>query len=296
MSEPVLALRKILFPIDFSARCVWFAPYVGDVARKFGSEVTLFHALDMYDAFGYGAASRTTIYGACETEVRRQHQSALAKFGEEVFAGVTAVRVAETGEPAERIIRYAEEHGTNVIFMPTHGRGKFRQLLLGSVTSKVLHDARIPVWVSAHCDSESGSASTTHRIRSIICAVDLSPDATRVIRTAAVIATGYGAAVRIVHSIPARDPGISDTREQCFRQFLFDTAIEQLSARQKEAGTHFEIFIRQGCVATALKGEVENSDADLVVIGRGRLQEFLGRLRTNVGSIVRESPCPVLSV
>lgn len=288
--------RKILFPIDFSARCVWFAPYVGDVARKFGSQVTLFHALDMYDAFGYGAASGTTVYGACETELRRQRQSALAEFGEEAFAGVSTVRVAETGEPAERIISYSEEHGTDAIFMPTHGRGRFRQLLLGSVTSKVLHDARIPVWTSAHCDSPDDSATTTHCIRSIICAVDLSPDAARVIRTAAALAGEYGAAVRIVHAIPAPEAGNSDTRDESFRQFLFETAAEKLAAHQKEAGTRFETCIRQGRVAMAVKVIAANSKADLVVIGRGRLQEFLGRLRTNVGAIVRESPCPVLSV
>ncbi|MBV9223365.1 MAG: hypothetical protein JOY85_05020 [Acidobacteriaceae bacterium] len=36
--------------------------------------------------------------------------------------------------------------------------------------------------------------------------------------------------------------------------------------------------------------------AQLVVIGRGRMQGFLGRLRTNVSAILRESPCPVLSL
>jgi hypothetical protein len=32
------------------------------------------------------------------------------------------------------------------------------------------------------------------------------------------------------------------------------------------------------------------------LISRGRMQEFLGRPRTNVSAIIRESPCPVLSV
>jgi nucleotide-binding universal stress UspA family protein len=36
-------------------------------------------------------------------------------------------------------------------------------------------------------------------------------------------------------------------------------------------------------------------NADLVVIGRGKLQEALGRLRTNAYAIIRQSPCPVVS-
>jgi hypothetical protein len=36
--------------------------------------------------------------------------------------------------------------------------------------------------------------------------------------------------------------------------------------------------------------------ADVVIIGRGHVKEPLGRLRTNSYAIIRESPCPVISV
>jgi nucleotide-binding universal stress UspA family protein len=36
--------------------------------------------------------------------------------------------------------------------------------------------------------------------------------------------------------------------------------------------------------------------ADLVVIGRGCIQNGRGRLRANAYAIIREAPCPVLSV
>jgi nucleotide-binding universal stress UspA family protein len=36
--------------------------------------------------------------------------------------------------------------------------------------------------------------------------------------------------------------------------------------------------------------------ADLVVMGRGRATRTLGRLRSNVYSIIRDAPCPVISV
>jgi nucleotide-binding universal stress UspA family protein len=40
----------------------------------------------------------------------------------------------------------------------------------------------------------------------------------------------------------------------------------------------------------------EEDQADLVLIGRGTLPRFAGRLRSNVYAIVRDSPCPVLSI
>jgi nucleotide-binding universal stress UspA family protein len=41
---------------------------------------------------------------------------------------------------------------------------------------------------------------------------------------------------------------------------------------------------------------VHRLEADLVVIGRGASSGMLGRLRTNAYSIIRQSPCPVVSV
>jgi nucleotide-binding universal stress UspA family protein len=292
----MLTLRKILLPTDFSARSVDFAGYVANIARKFGSEVTLFHAFDMHDPFGYGAVSSTVVYGACKDTLRSERQIALAEFGKEAFAGLTTVRVTETGDAADCIISYAEEHGSDLIFIPTHGRGRFRRLLLGSVTSKVLHDARVPVWTTAHSDPEHRKGSASPDIRSIVCAVDLSQDTVRVIRAAADLAAAYGAGVRIVHVIPAAEAGGSAMQDEGFRRLLFDLATEQLAARQQEAGTCYETCLKDGSVATALHGAATTFNVDLIVIGRGRLQGLLGRLRTNVSAIIRESPCPVLSV
>ena len=36
--------------------------------------------------------------------------------------------------------------------------------------------------------------------------------------------------------------------------------------------------------------------ADLLVIGRGRESGLLGRLRANAYAILRESPCPVVTI
>jgi nucleotide-binding universal stress UspA family protein len=291
----MIDFKHVLFPVDFSSRCTWFAPYVSEFARKFDSKVTLFHALDLYDAFGYGATSSTVIYGTCEAEVKRAQERTLAEFGEETFAGLDVVRVADIGDPAECIVAYAEEHNADVIFMPTHGRGRFRRLLLGSITLKVLHDAKIPVWTSAHCESLTGGA-TRYDVKRLLCAVDLSPNAVIVLRTAASLADRLGATVRLVHAIPAPEAAEGGAPDEAFGRFLFEIATEQIAARQREAGTAFETCVRHGGVAETVRKSAAIFNADLVIIGRGRLNELFGRLRTNVDATIRASPCPVLSV
>jgi len=54
------------------------------------------------------------------------------------------------GDPAECIVRVAQENAVDLIVMPTHAHGRFRRFLLGSVTAKVLHDTDCPVLTGVH--------------------------------------------------------------------------------------------------------------------------------------------------
>ena len=286
--------HKLLFPVDLSPRCTDIAPYVAAIARKYDSELVLLHAFGVYDGLTYGEASPTVVYAAYEDIVRRHRISELESFGFEEFKGLKVTRTVEVGDAAHRITQYVDEHEIDLVVMPTHGSGKFRRLLLGSVTSKVLHDTTCPVWTTAH--SETVVSHAFQNIRNIVCAIDTSSEAVRLVHTACDVASRYGAGVRLVHAIPCPEYGDGILDDAPFQRFLFDTASERIAALQQEAQTHFEACIKYGSVAAVVRDVASSCDAQLVVIGRGRLQEFLGRLRTNANAIIRESPCPVLSV
>jgi nucleotide-binding universal stress UspA family protein len=51
-----------------------------------------------------------------------------------------------------------------------------------------------------------------------------------------------------------------------------------------------------GPIAHALRDAVVQQSADLLIVGRGESQSPLSGVLSNLYSIVRESPCPVLSV
>lgn len=52
---------------------------------------------------------------------------------------------ARVGAVAEEIVQLAEEQGCDQIVMGTHGRGALGDLLMGSITLKVLHLAKVPI-------------------------------------------------------------------------------------------------------------------------------------------------------
>ena len=63
-------------------------------------------------------------------------------------AGIECGTASEASEvPYEAIIKAAQEHGCDLIFMASHGRRGIAGLLLGSETQKVLTHSKTPVLV-----------------------------------------------------------------------------------------------------------------------------------------------------
>src|SRR5437763_17179177 len=82
-------------------------------------------------------------------------------------------RVVEIGDPWAVITEFARQSSVDLIMMATHGYGPFRELLLGSVAAKVLHDSECPVWTATHV--EEGPAIEHVNPSKILCAVDTTP-------------------------------------------------------------------------------------------------------------------------
>jgi nucleotide-binding universal stress UspA family protein len=86
-----------------------------------------------------------------------EYKAALTRIGQayldEIRDDVLAAGLSFTGfiefsdSPSHEIVALAEAHRCDLIFMGSHGHSGLGQLLLGSVTSKVLATCRIPVLV-----------------------------------------------------------------------------------------------------------------------------------------------------
>lgn len=285
--------KRILFPVDFSARCNRTTCCVGEIARLFGSEVTLLHVFDGFDSLELGVASRSTQEDVCE-QLIRQRRSELDYFGKGCFDGIPVHRVVKSGNPAECIAAYAQEQKIDLIIIPTHGHGRFRRLLAGSVTLKLLHDAGCCIWTTAH--SEALPSQPPQKIANIVCAVDLGPHTVRLMRATREIASAFGATVHLVHAIPAADGKHDASTNELIERELLEAAKENIAALQQEAGTSFGFSVQAGSIPGVLRNAADRFHADLAIIGRGRLQEHFGRLWSHIGSIIHESPCSVLSV
>ena len=68
--------------------------------------------------------------------------------------GITAEHLVETGEPGPTICDVAGRVGAEIVVIGTHGHGWFKRVLMGSVSTHVLHHAPCPVLVIRTDDME----------------------------------------------------------------------------------------------------------------------------------------------
>jgi nucleotide-binding universal stress UspA family protein len=274
--------KKILFPVDFSDRCAAAAPMVLTLAGHFEAELTLIHVVEplTYNDLPVDGS------GIADGQLEQYLAGELKHFD--------VKRVVANGDPALRIVEHAEAARTDLIMLPTHGYGRFRRFILGSVAAKVLHDARCPVWTGVHVQQIPPLEQIS--FQRILCAIDLGKQSCAALRYAVQFGEEFNAKVTIVHAIPtARDvPGMYV--DQDWRQTLTQNATAQIESLRSSLGSDAEIRIEADEVPNAVRNCAATVHADLLVIGRSVEPGVLGRLRTNSYSIIRQSPCPVISV
>ncbi|MGH9632155.1 MAG: universal stress protein [Bryobacteraceae bacterium] len=285
--------KKILFPVDFSERCRAIAPSVRAFAERFRSEVVLLHVLHMPHA-AWGPPE----LGILPDEQLALNQAAalqsrLDGYLAAEMPGVNIQRIVRIGDPALTIVEFAHKENAGLIMLPTHGYGPFRRFILGSTAAKVLHDVDCPVWTSAH--AEESQASSEPRLGVILCAIDLNPRSVRILRWAASLAEACNSELKIVHAVPAVKVRAERETDLQLGGLLETDAVEGIKRMQKEAGISAEICVEEGRVETVVRQAAQQYKAGLVVLGRTS-PGLIGRLRSHDYAIIRESPCPTISI
>jgi nucleotide-binding universal stress UspA family protein len=285
----MLPFKRILFPVDYSDRCRSIIPYVNDMVEHFSAALTVVHAR------GVGAARYAELDVAdpnWEEEVRQLEEQRLRKFVSETFPGRHVDSILEIGEPGHVIDQVIQHHGTDLVMMPTHGRGPVRRLLLGSITAKVLHDASAAVWT---CTERMAGHAESVPYKSILCAVDLSDETEAVVRAAVSLAESYHARLSLVHVVEMPPPNV-DVDFTLFQNDIVEAANDGLRGLKQKLGIDVPHVAIVGLTADAVRQTALDKEADLIVAGRGRSQGTLTRAWSQLYAMVRESPCPVLSI
>lgn len=139
-------MLKLLVPVDGSDSANRAVDHLIRKLDWFKDEVEI-HLLNVQRPIPYG--SRVSEVVGHERINRYHHDEGMAAL-KTAMQKLDAAQVRYhhhigVGDEAETIVRYAREKACDQIFMGTRGMGSVPNLLLGSVATKVIHLAQLPV-------------------------------------------------------------------------------------------------------------------------------------------------------
>jgi nucleotide-binding universal stress UspA family protein len=268
---------RILAPVDFSDRSLGMLPLAKALAERYSAALTLLHVVNPVYTVPATGPFGPLIVPAPES-VFREATSRLDHFGKEILGGLNVNRQIYEGDPSEQILEYTRAENVDLIVMATHGFGLLRRFLIGSVAAKALHDATCPILTGVHMQPSHPAPAALGRI---LCAVDLGPASAGAISMASRMAADFGATLEVIHVAGAGASGTE--REQI---------VKLLEGAPKSPAS---IVVQTGEPSRIVPAYAESSGADLLVIGRGE-RDDAGGLKGASYAIIRQAPCPVLSV
>jgi nucleotide-binding universal stress UspA family protein len=152
-----LKLKKILFATDFSESSQAAFGYATSLARDADARLLIAHVEE--PPVSYASGEMIVIHSDHPNPELRRMLEKIAP------GGLRYEHHLAIGNPADEIIRIAEENGVDLIVVGTHGRKGLTRLLAGSVAELVLRRARCPVLAvkaaASISSSEEGCRATT---------------------------------------------------------------------------------------------------------------------------------------
>ena len=142
--------KHILLATDGSAACDQATRIAIGLARTHGSRLTAVYVVDPYPYLGIGQANPLGFqaYISAAHAHAGQALSRAAELSDDGGAPVTLeTRIVEEATAAHGIAQTAHDEKADLVVMGSHGHGALRKIILGSVTTRVLAEATVPVLV-----------------------------------------------------------------------------------------------------------------------------------------------------
>ena len=195
------------------------------------------------------------------------------------------------GTPSWEIIKQADEWGADLIVVGSQGRSALGRLIMGSVSTKIAHEAKRSVRIgrTAHAVHDESQTVPTR----IVIGVDDTPGAQAVV--AAVVRRMWmpGSQARVITVsnqvaaswgiglVPEAKGLVAETYQE--EKKLKERALEEAAAALRRAGLKVAAEMRTGDAQRVLLDEATRTGADCIFVGSRNLSGALERF--TLGSV-----------
>ncbi|MDD3248253.1 MAG: universal stress protein [Methanosarcina sp.] len=147
--------RKILIATDGSESARKAADAAIELARLSGAKI---HAVYVIDRSIYSSVPEDLEWKEAMYAQFRELGGEAVSYVEKTAknAGLEVESALLEGHPAEEIVNFAEKNGVDLIIVGSLGKSGIERFLIGSVSEKVVRNAKVPVLVVRGKNSEKG--------------------------------------------------------------------------------------------------------------------------------------------
>lgn len=141
--------EKILFPTDFSDVSKKAHAYIKQLKEAGAKEVVVMHVIDQreVESFSQHAAREFDVKEVEKKRDQYTREQLKTIKGELQESGFKVKVRTERGIPFTEILRVEQEEGISLIVLGSHGKSVVKEMLLGSVSEKVIRKSSKPVLV-----------------------------------------------------------------------------------------------------------------------------------------------------
>jgi nucleotide-binding universal stress UspA family protein len=194
------------------------------------------------------------------------------------------------GEVAPSILNFAHEKHIDLIVVGTHGRGGLGKAIMGSVSELVFRGSSVPVLTIGPNARHVQNALAP---KNILVAADFTPASERAAQYAAGLASKHHSKLTLLHVVNPRELEHQPDHDRILQ--VMKRNLQALLG--PDTSVPCALRIDPGRVPATVLCAARELEADLLVLGVRPAVPVLSRFMwPNAYEIVRESPCPVLTV
>ena len=136
---------NILVPVDGSENSYRALDAALILSEKLGSNISVIHVMEEIPITHIG--SEKLLNELLET-YKKENQDILSKCSQiATQKGLTIKTVLLQGNPASAILDFSKKEKFDLVIMGSRGLGKFKELILGSVSSKIVHHSPCGIFI-----------------------------------------------------------------------------------------------------------------------------------------------------
>lgn len=304
-----IGFKQVLMATDFSAASQRALAYALAIARRYGSEVALVHAIPPNrESMPMDPLPRELNRSRLEAEQEMQRLEVEARLDQLAYT-----TVLEEGPVWDVISPIIDRDDIGLLVLGTHGRGALKKLALGSVAEQVLRSASCAVLTVG--PKAEPPKSDVADFKTILFATDFGPASANAFPYALFLAEDCGAKLVLLHMVPpvtvfdmgaaAYGPAtatyssedVVDWQRQAREESL--SKLRQLIPDDSKLATEPEYVVETSFLPEGILDVAATYQADLIVMGANRTRS--ARLASHIPwavthDVLCESKCPVLTV